>query len=90
MLANKLDQYKGKSNIYIKKNIQEIQELYMNKEKEKEEGKVEDKEDILIKPYEVPTATTSSTSHMSFITEEVKNLSKYMKFVQTPIQTRIF
>jgi len=90
MLANKLDQYKGKSNIYIKKNIQEIQELYMNKEKEKEEGKVEDKEDILIKPYEVSTATTSSTSHTSFITEEVKNLSKYMKFVQTPTQTRIF
>jgi len=31
-----------------------------------------------------------STSQTSFITEEVKNLSKYMKFVQTPSQIRIF
>jgi len=81
MLADKLDQYKGKSNRYVKENIQEIQELYTDKEKEKEEGKVEDKEVILIKPYEVLTVTTSSTSQMSFITKEVENLSKYMKFV---------
>jgi len=54
----------------------------MDKEKEKGKGKVEDKEIILIKPYEVSTAITSSTSQMSFITEEVENLSKYMKFVQ--------
>jgi len=31
-------------------------------DKEKEKGKVEDKEIIPIKPYEVSTATTSSTS----------------------------
>jgi len=90
MLANELDQYKGKGNRYIEENIQEIQELYMDKEKEKEEGKVEDKEVILIKPYEVATATTSSTLQTSFITEKVENLSKYMKFVQVPTQTRIF
>ena len=79
-------------NKYVEENIQEIQELYMDKEKEKEKGKgkVEDEEIILIKPYEVSTATTSLTSQMSFITEEVENLSKYMKFVQTPTQTRIF
>jgi len=65
----------------MEENIQEIQELYTDKEKEKEEGKVEDKEVILIKHYEVSTVTTSSTSQTSFITEEVKNLSKYMKFV---------
>jgi len=29
MLANKLDQYKGKGNKYIDDNIQEIQELYV-------------------------------------------------------------
>ena len=90
MLANELDQYKGMGNKYIKKNIQEIQELYMDKKKEKGKGKVEDEEIILIKLYEVSTATTSSTSQTSFITKEVKNLSKYMKFVQTPTQTRIF
>ena len=92
MLADELDQYKGMGNKYVEENIQEIQELYMDKEKEKEKGKgkVEDEEIILIKPYEVSTATTSLTSQMSFITEEVENLSKYMKFVQTPTQTRIF
>jgi len=90
MLANELDQYKGKGNRYVEENIQEIQELYMDKEKEKEERKMEDEEVILIKPYEISTATTSSTSQTSFITEEVKNLSKYMKFVRAPTQTRIF
>ena len=84
MLADELDQYKGKSNKYMEENIQEIQELYMDKEREKEEGKIEDEEVILIKPYEVSTATTSSTSQTSFITEEIENLSKYMKFVHTP------
>ena len=81
MLADKLDQYKGMGNKYMEENIQEIQELYMDKEKEKGKGKVKDKEIILIKPYEVSTATTSSTSQTSFITKEVENLSKYMKFI---------
>ena len=90
MLADELDQYKEMGNKYVEENIQEIQELYMDKEKEKGKGKVEDKEIILIKPYEVSTATTSSTSQTSFITEEVENLSKYMKFIRTPTQTRIF
>jgi len=89
MLADKLDQYKGKGNRYVEENTQEIQELYMDNKREKE-GKVEDEGVILIKPYEVSTATTSSTSQTSFITEEVENLSKYMKFIQTSTQTRIF
>ena len=46
----------------------------------KEEGKVEDKEVILIKLYEVST-TMSSLSKTSFITDKVENLLKYMKFV---------
>ena len=90
MLADELDQYKGKDNKYMEKNIQKIQELYKDEEKWEEEGKIEDKEVILIKPYEVSTATSSLTSQTSFITEEVDNLSKYMKFIQTPSQTRIF
>ena len=90
MLADKLDRYKGKDNKYVEKNIQEIQELYKDEERREKEGRVEDKEIILIKPYEVTTATSSSTSQTSFITEEVKNLSKYMKFVRTLSQTRIF
>jgi len=81
MLADKLDQYKGKDNKYVEKNIQEIQELYKDEKRREKEGRVKDKEIILIKLYEVTTATSSSTSQTSFITEEVENLSKYMKFV---------
>ena len=36
MLADKLDQYKGKGNKYVDNNIQEIQELYAKEEKKKE------------------------------------------------------
>jgi len=61
MLANELDQYKGKGNSYVEENIQEIQELYMDKEEKRNEGRVEDKEVILIKPYEVSSSTSIST-----------------------------
>jgi len=53
-------------------NIQEIQELYKDKEQKKEDGKVEDEEVILIKPYKVSTFTSMTES--SFIQDEVKNL----------------
>jgi len=81
MLADKLDQYKEKDNKYMEENIQEIQELYKDEEKQKEEEKIEDEEVILIKPYEVTTATSSLMSQMSFITKEVDNLSKYIKLI---------
>ena len=60
-------------------NIWEIQELYMDEEMKREGAKVEDDEVILIKPYEV--STTTSSSNMSFITDEVEHLLKHMKFV---------
>ena len=47
----------------------------------KEEGRVEDKEVILVRPYEVSTTTSSSLLQASFITDKVKNLLKYIKFV---------
>ena len=81
MLADKLDCYKERSNKYVDNNICEIQELYINEETKKEEGKVEDKEVILIKPYEVSTTTSSSSLQTSFITDKVENLLRYMKFV---------
>ena len=81
MLADKLDIYKGKENIYVNDNIWEIQDLYKEEEEvKKEEGRIEDKEVILIKLYEV-SKSTFSLSQASFITDEVKNLSKYMKFI---------
>ena len=94
MLANKLDTYKGKENKYIDDNIWEIQDLYKEKEVKREEGRIKDKEVILIKSYEVSQLTSSkstlSTTQSSFITDEVNNLLKYMKFIQAPTQTRIF
>ena len=83
-----MDQYKGKGNSYVEENIQEIQELYIKEGKEEEKGKVEDEEVILIKPYEV--STTTSSSSMSFIMDEVEHLFKHMKFIRTPSQTRLF
>ena len=49
---------------------------------------MEDEEVILIKPYEVFMTTSSSMT--SFIMDEVDNLTKYMKFMRTLSQTRIF
>jgi len=89
MLANELDAYKGKENRYVDENIWEIQKLYANEEQGKKgKGKVEDKEVILIKPYEV--SELSSTKSSSFINEKINNLLKYMKFIRLPTQTRIF
>jgi len=89
MLADELDYYKGKGNDYVDGNIKKIQELYMNEETKEERGTVENEEVILVQPYEVSSKTTSSST-TSFITDEVENLAKYMKFVKTPPQTRIF
>ena len=49
---------------------------------------MEDKEVILIKPYEVDELTSMTKS--SFINNKVENLIKYIKFIWSPIQTRIF
>ena len=45
---------------------------------------------ILIKPYEVTQSNSSTTSTTSFITDKVKNLIKYMKFIRSPTQTQLF
>ena len=89
MLADELDQYKGRGNSYVDDNIWEIQELYIDEEQQKKgKGKVEEEEVILIKSYEM--SESSSTKSSSFINEEINNLIKYMKFVKSPTQTRIF
>jgi len=88
MLADELDCYKGKGNDYVDSNIKEIQELYMEEERKEDKGTIKNEEVILVQPYEVSTTTSSSTT--SFITDKVKNLAKYMKFIKTLSQTRIF
>ena len=80
MLANELDHYKERGNRYVDNNIQEIQELYIEEEKKEGKGKVEDEEVILIILYEI-SMMISSPLTTSFITDEVENLIKYIKFV---------
>ena len=87
MLANELDHYKKKGNSYVDSNIKEIQELYMKEEKKEEKETVENEEVILVRSYEVLSTTLSTTS---FITDEIENLIRHMKFVKFPTQTRIF
>jgi len=72
----------------VDNNIKEIQKLYMD-EKQEERGTIENEEVILVQPYEISSSTTSSSS-TSFISNKINNLEKYMKFVKTPSQTRIF
>ena len=63
--------------------------MYINEEQtKKDEGRVEDKEVILIKLYEVSKSTSTKSS--SFINKEVDNLLKYMKFIKSSTQIRIF
>jgi len=89
MLADELDRYKGRGNSYVDKNIQEIQDLYIDeKQQEKDKGKKEEEEVILIKLYEV--SELISTESLSFIDKEIDNLLKHMKFIKSPTQTRIF
>jgi len=73
----------------VNNNIWEIQELYIEEEEKEEKRGVESEKVILVRLYEV-SSTMSSLSRTSFITDEVENLLKYMKFVKTPAQTRIF
>ena len=88
MLANELNRYRGRDNSYVNENIREIQQLYINKEiLKKKTGKVEE-EVILIKLYKV--SELISTKSSSFINKEINNLIKYIKFVKTSTQTRIF
>ena len=89
MLADELDQYKGKGNKYVDENVWEIQDIYIEEEvQNKEKGRVKEEEVILIKPYEVSESILTKSS--SFIEEEINNLFKYMKFVKPSTQTRIF
>jgi len=91
MLADKLNGYKGRENQYVEDNIWEIQDLYKdeeNKVESRRERVEEEEEVILIRPYKVLELTLSKTKS-SFI-NEVNNLMKYIKFVQSPTQTRLF
>jgi len=76
MLADELDRYRGRGNQYVNDNIQEIQELYKEEEQRQElkNETIEEEEVILIKSYKVSTTTSSKTTELSFIHNEIKNL----------------
>jgi len=63
ILADELNQYKGKGDRYVKENIQEIQELYIEEGNKEEKGVIEDKEVILVKLYKVSMTTSSSSKY---------------------------
>ena len=90
MLADKLDIYKERGNKYVEDNIKEIQELYKVEENKRNQEVIEEDEVILIKPYEVSLSLSATITKSSFIDDEVENLMKYMKFVWSPMQTRLF
>jgi len=89
-LADELDAYKERGNKYVEVNIKEIQELYKVKEDKRNQGVIKEDEVILIKPYEVSSSLSATTTKSSFIDNKVENLMKYMKFVQSLMQTRLF
>jgi len=74
----------------VENNIQKIQDLYKDEESKMESRKGRVKEEvILIRLYKI-LESISSTTKSSFINDEVDNLIKYMKFIQSSIQTRLF
>jgi len=62
----------------------------MDEKAKRNEGRAEDEEVILIKPYEISSLTSISIHSTSFIDKEIENLIKYMKFIKVPTQTRLF
>ena len=99
LLADELDQCKGKEDEWVERHVKIIQEAYQDTHKEalqpvdidkgkQKEGVVQDKEVFLYKPYN----TSSKPSRPKipepvFIQEEVNNLEKALKTLQLPINT---
>lgn len=92
MLADKLDSCKGKGNIYVDRNIEEIQELYKKEKREqkkiKRKGAQNEKKIFLYKLYK--KLTKPKTPEPTFVQDKINNLEKYIKFIQSPINTVIF
>jgi len=61
----------------------------MKQKKKSKKERVENEEVILIKPYKI-SKSISSIMKSSFINDKVDNLIKYMKFIYSPTQMRLF
>ena len=92
LLADELNEYKGRRNNYMNENIKEIQELYKEKGKrqwkDKKEKRIQDKEVLLYKLYEI--LIEFSLTQLIFIQDKLDNLEKYIKLVYSPAKTRTF
>ena len=92
---DELDKCKGKGNDYAEGHIKEIQDAYkqeniLMKELDiKEKQHIQDKKVLLYKPYKVDSPRPK-TSKLTFIQDKIKNLEKYIKFMQAPIKTTPF
>jgi len=92
LLANELDNCKGKQNEYAKGHIKEIQNTYKQKsiiieeQDVKEKQQIQDEKVLLYKPYKVDLPKFK-TPKLTFIQDEIENLEKYIKLMQAPIQT---
>jgi len=61
----------------------------MKKQDTKRKQWIQDKEVLLYKPYKV-NSPRPKTPELTFIHDEIKNLEKYMKFIQALINTTPF
>ena len=94
LLVNELDNCKGKGNQYAKEHIKKIQDEYKQENIvmktiqtiDKGKQKIEEEEVFLYKLYDVDEPK-SKTSEPQLIQDEVNNLEKYMKYMQSPIKT---
>jgi len=97
LLANELDSYRGKGNMYADEHIQEIQDIYKQEDQEikklvvnnKEKQQVQDEEVFLYRLYNI-SPSRPKTTELTFIQNEVNNLDKYMKYMQSLITTILF
>ena len=99
LLANELDWYKDKGEERVNKHIKELQEVYqeiyqdipqpmvVNKGKQKEKV-VQDEEVFLYKPYAISLELSRPIILKPiFLIEEVDNLERALKILQSPIKT---
>ena len=97
LLVDELDNCKGKGNKYAKEHIKEIQDTYKQENIvvkvsqiiDKEKQRVKEEKVFLYKLYNVDEPRPK-TSEPHFTQDEVNNLDKYMKYMQSPIKTMPF
>jgi len=61
----------------------------MKKQDTKGNQQIQDEKVLLYKPYEVDLSKPK-TPEPTFIQDKIKNLEKYMKFIQAPIKIILF